>query len=430
MLLRTVLIAFIMCFISVNAYSAELTRSSANPKFDSLKQYYKIPNFKIGGKYDLANEASFEFGAEGGVTLESLGADPLQVAYIALGTPHLGKDGKIDNAILINTYYSGDSTIMYTFWAEPHPFATGGPYIGKGKIFDTDKYYVIIADAVGLWGASKPSAGLGIKFPHYNLYDLVQANYRLLKDKLNVGKLKLVTGMSMGANQTYAWGVMHPDSMEAIMPIGGCTASDKSDPVATWLFALMTAAIQSDPVWKETKGDYYDRPKDKHPNQGMMFGWSVLGLTGWTFEYTVNLPWDKVKPSVFYWEPKDGESAGLARQAASYDCVDIMWRNWAGDYYNVNDQLGRIKAKTFVIHVTGDNWLIYSKAVKSVSMIKGAKLYGFAHPMAHYGVFGAPGVAKDQIQMLLDGKMPPGKDPFAAAAAEQPKKKSGAVFAK
>jgi homoserine O-acetyltransferase len=301
---------------------------------------------------------------------------------------------------------------MYTLWAEQHPLAVDGPYIGKGKIFDTDKYYIILTDALGIWGASKPSAGLGIKFPHYTIYDLVQANYRLLKDKLNVGKLKLVTGVSMGAMQTYAWAVMHPDSMEAIMPIEGETATDKADPAAKWLFNLMATAIQSDPVWKETKGDYYDRPKAQHPNQGVMFGWSVLGLTGWTFDYTASLPWDKVKGNVFYWEPKDGESADLAKQAAIYDSVDLLWRNWSFDYYNVNDQLYRIKAKTLVIHTTTDNWFPYSKAVKSVSMIKDAKLFGYAHPLAHYGAFVAPNVAKDQIQMLLDGKMPPGKDPF------------------
>ena len=58
------------------------------------------------------------------------------------------------------------------------------------------------------------------------------------------------------------------------MPIGGITATD---PISRWLFTLMTAAMQSDPVWQKTKGDYYNLPKDQHPNKGMMFGWSVPG---------------------------------------------------------------------------------------------------------------------------------------------------------
>ena len=47
----------------------------------------------------------------------------------------------------------------------------------------------------------------------------------------------------------------------------------------------MTAAIEADPVWQATKGDYYKLPKEKHPLPGVAFGWSVLGLTGYDFGY-------------------------------------------------------------------------------------------------------------------------------------------------
>ena len=70
------------------------------------------------------------------------------------------------------------------------------------------------------------------------------------------------------------------------MPIGGTTQSDAEDPVGNWTFQLMTAAIESDPVWQATKGDYYKLPKEKHPLAGVAFGWSVLGLTG----YDLRLP--------------------------------------------------------------------------------------------------------------------------------------------
>ena len=52
------------------------------------------------------------------------------------------------------------------------------------------------------------------------------------------------------------------------MPIGGTTQSDADDPVGNWTFQLMTAAIESDPVWQATKGDYYKLPKEKHPVAG------------------------------------------------------------------------------------------------------------------------------------------------------------------
>ena len=59
----------------------------------------------------------------------------------------------------------------------------------------------LFVDALGLWGASKLSDGLGRKFPVYSYYDVVHLNYRLLRDHLKVGKVVLATGVSMGATR-------------------------------------------------------------------------------------------------------------------------------------------------------------------------------------------------------------------------------------
>ncbi len=280
--------AAVLVFVSlaINAHAESVTGLSGVPYLHSLKKFYSIPNFKIGGQYEFGNEATYEFGGKGGVTLESLGQEPLRVAYIAVGSPQRDENGKITNAVIISPYYSGDSTFMYYFWYEGqkgNAFSRGA-VVGPGKLIDTNKYYVIFLDALGLWGASKPSDGLGIKFPRYTTIDYVQANYRLLKDELGVAKVKLATGVSMGAIQSYVWAVLHPDYVEAIMPIAGITAGD---PVIRWLFQLMTAAMKSDPVWHETHGDYYHLPKEKHPNKGMMFGWSILGQSGLSFDFRV-----------------------------------------------------------------------------------------------------------------------------------------------
>ncbi|MBI4964589.1 MAG: alpha/beta hydrolase [Desulfomonile tiedjei] len=373
-----------------------ITRLSGVPDLESLKKYYSVPNFAIGGKYDVQNEASFEFGGTGGVTLESLGREPLRLSYIAVGTPQRDKDGKIVNAVIVSSYYSGDSAFMYFFWYDGqkgNAFAEG-PYVGPGKLIDTDKHYVIFLDALGLWGTSKPSDGLGMKFPKYSISDCVQANYRLLKDHLGVAKVKLATGVSMGGIQSYVLAVLHPDFVEAIMPIGGITASD---PVSRWLFQLMTAAMQSDPVWQKTKGDYYSLPKDQHPNKGMMFGWSVLGETGFGFDFRVKQKWDEVKKEVFFWEPKDGEGANLVSKAKDFDVDDLLCRNQCLETYDINDQLGRIKAKTLILHVKNDQWLRYVLAEEAASRIQGAKLVGYESPLAHYAVFRGPNVCKDAV---------------------------------
>ncbi len=392
----TAFLVLVFLAVTTGLYAGEITRRSGVPALDSLKKYYSIPNFKIGGKYELGNEAAYEFGGTGGVTLESLGAKPLRTAYIAVGTPTKDKDGKIVNAVLISPYYSGDASFCYFFWYDGQKgngFAKGA-VVGPGKLIDTTKFYVIFVDALGLWGASKPSDGLGLKFPKYSLLDMVQANYRLLKDHLGVGKVKLATGVSMGGMQSYAWAVMHPDFVEAIMPIGGMT---KMDNVPRWLFQLMSAAMKSDPVWRATKGNYYNLPKEKHPNKGMMFGWSILGESAFDFDFRSIQKWDKIEKDVFYWEPKGDQGKNLLKKAADYDVIDLLYRNQRMDVFNIDGQLGLIKAKTLVINVQNDNWIRTAVAKETVKKIKGAKLVTFPSPLAHYAVFRGPNKVKDEV---------------------------------
>jgi homoserine O-acetyltransferase/O-succinyltransferase len=73
--MKRLLICLLLLAVSASAAFAQpFTRRSSQEKHDSLKKYYEIPNFKLGGKYDLANPSKWEFGGENGVTLESLAA--------------------------------------------------------------------------------------------------------------------------------------------------------------------------------------------------------------------------------------------------------------------------------------------------------------------------------------------------------------------
>lgn len=60
----------------------------------------------------------------------------------------------------------------------------------------------------------------------------------------------------------------------------------------------MTAAIESDPVWQSTYGDYYKLPVDEHPRAGVAFGWSVLGSTGYDFGYRSTQSFASVQPEL------------------------------------------------------------------------------------------------------------------------------------
>ena len=384
-----------------------LTPNSGTMEFDHMKRQYEIPNFRIGGKYNLdADPETWRNGGEGGTTLESLGAAPLKVAYIAVGTPKRNDRGEIINAVIVNTFYSGDSTNMYNFWYDGQPGNgfSGGAVVGPGKAIDTNKYYVVFLDALGLWGTSKPSDGLGRKFPHYSYFDMVQSNYRLLRDHLKIAQVEVATGVSMGATQSWVWGVMYSPSgfVKAIMPIGGTTASDGDDPIGAWTFLLAQAAIESDPKWRATNGNYYHLPVDQHPKQGLQFMWSRLQLTGFTFPVRSATPWDKIEREVFYWEPTGNQSAAWIARVKNEDPVDFWYRNDSGFNYNINKDLKRIKARTLVVHVDTDKWLIVDNARKAAQAVDGAVFASFSDPTAHYAVFKAPNVLKDTIKSFVD----------------------------
>jgi homoserine O-acetyltransferase len=378
-----------------------LTPRSVVTKLDDQKKTYEVPNFRIGGKYDLAQPATWANGGVGGTTLESLGAKPARTAYMAVGTPRRNAQGEIVNAIVINSYYSGDATAMWNNWIAGQAGNTfsGGALVGKGLLFDTDRFYVIFVDALGLWGASKPSDGLGRKFPVYSYYDVVHLNYRLLRDQLKVGKVVLATGVSMGATQAYYWGLMYPDFVQAVMPIGGATATDGEGPMAAWTFQLAKAALESDPVWVETKGNYYNLPKDKHPNRGVAFHWSVLQLTGYELQHRQSQGWDVVQREVFSWDPdpRMGPNAGAnqANLAKIFDGVDLWYRDTVGEIHNVNALLPTMKPRTLVVHVENDQWLISDKARASAQAIPGGQYTSLSSPIAHYAVFSALNTMRD-----------------------------------
>jgi homoserine acetyltransferase len=384
-------------------WNKPITRPSGVRSLDPLKKYYLIPEFRVGGSYELGGQELWEFGGRDGVTLESLGSGPLRTAYIAEGTPKYDEHGRIDNAIIINSYYSGDSTWMRYFWFSGQPgnqFALG-PVVGPGELIDTNEFYLVFLDALGLWGASKPSDGLGLKFPQYSLYDVVQANYRLLRDHLNIGRIRLSAGVSNGGTQSYIWALLHPEFVDAIMVLGGLV-STLDDPVIRWTFELMSQAMKSDPVWRETNGDYYHLPKEEHPNRGMMFGWSIILRDAMNLDHRIEMGWEETQKEVFSWRGEGDMGVGLKEKARNYDVNDLLMRNRTQENFHLTPHLETIKAKTLIMHVEDDLWLRPKPALKAAELIPDARYYSFANKLGHYGLFQAPNIMREKVSEFFE----------------------------
>ena len=61
----------------------------------------------------------------------------------------------------------------------------------------------------------------GARFPKVTAYDNIVQLHRLIVEKFGIERIKLATGWSMGALQSYHWAALFPDMVERILPFQG-----------------------------------------------------------------------------------------------------------------------------------------------------------------------------------------------------------------
>jgi homoserine O-acetyltransferase len=173
----------------------------------------------------------------------------LRIHYRTLGTPRRDENGIVRNAVLIlhGTTGHGSNFLRPEF---------AGELFGKGQLLDATHYYIILPDGIGHGKSSKPSDGLHAKFPRYGYRDMIEAQYQLLTQGLRVNHLRLVMGTSMGGMHTWLWGEMHPDFMDALMPLASLP-TQISGRNRMWR-RMIIDDIRTDPEWQD--GEYKTQP--------------------------------------------------------------------------------------------------------------------------------------------------------------------------
>lgn len=180
---------------------------------------------------------------------------PITLAYETYGSLNSEKN----NAILIAHALSGNAHAAgYHSEADTYP-GWWDAYIGPGKAFDTDRYFVICSNVIGgCDGSTGPSSTdpetgspFGLSFPMVTIRDMVNAQWHLVQH-LGVKKLLCVTGGSMGGMQALKWAIRYPDMVQSVIAIA-TSASVSAQAIA--FNEVGRQAIFKDPSWHE--GDYY-----------------------------------------------------------------------------------------------------------------------------------------------------------------------------
>jgi homoserine O-acetyltransferase/O-succinyltransferase len=238
----------------------------------------------------------------------------LKIHYTTVGTL------RGDNAVLImhGTGGTGKAFLSAQF---------GEVLFGPGQVLDATRYFIILRDGIGHGKSSKPSDGLGDRFPHYDYDDMVTADYRMLTEGLGVKHLRLVMGTSMGGMQSWVWGVKYPDFMDALMPLA------------------------SAPVEIAGRNRYFRRmvmdPLRADPVNGLRT--AIYTLTMMT---SSPLQLQKQAPTRDQADKLFDES--IQKRLASTSGIDMLYQFDSSRTYNPSPDLEKIKAPLFAINSADD----------------------------------------------------------------------------
>jgi homoserine O-acetyltransferase/O-succinyltransferase len=255
------------------------------------------------------------------------------ISYVTHGTLNASKS----NAILMVTAISGNHHRLDFM-------------IGPGKALDPDKYFIICTDAISNGLTTSPSnskAQPRMQFPKFVIRDMVESQYRLVKEKFGIDHLVAVIGPSMGGMQTLQWGVSHPDFMDALVAIVPLAKTP------AWTVAVLQAtreAIMDDPAWKDGN---YEAP----PEKGIRLWRDILNLAARTPDmYSAQF---KNGMDVLPWMTEQ-ENAMMK----AFDADDWIYQTWAYERHDVGTTpgfngdtakaLASIRAKTLILTGTKD----------------------------------------------------------------------------
>ncbi len=305
-----------------------------------------------------------------------------KLAYKTFGT----LNAKKDNVIVYPTWYSGQH--YDNEWL-----------VGSGMALDPANYFIIIPNMLGNGLSSSPSNTAepynAARFPDVTAYDNVVLQNRLVAEKFGIEKIKLVTGWSMGALQTFHWGALFPEKVERILPFCGSAKCSRHNFV---FLEGVKAALTADAAFAD--GWYKEKPQ-----RGLRAMARVYA--GWGFSqafYRQNLDIKTLGYSsledflVAFWEgfflPKDANN--LLTMLWTWQNGDISANEkFKGDF---DKALGAIKCKAFVMPGQTDLYFPPEDSQYEVSKMPNAELRPIPSVWGHFA--GGPGTNPVDVKFL------------------------------
>jgi homoserine O-acetyltransferase len=292
---------------------------------------------------------------------------PFTLAYETYGTLNADRS----NVILICHALSGDAHVAGYHTDDPDEKpGWWDEAVGPGKMFDTDRFFVICSNVIGgCQGSTGPSSPApdgkpyALRFPFVTVSDMVEAQRRLL-DHLGIERLFAVTGGSMGAMQALQWGVAYPERVEFVIFLAGTTRSSAQHIAFN---ETGRQAIYADSNWNN--GDYYGGTP---PHGGLAVARMVAHIT-YMSELSLENKFgrklqngDSQIPYRFV-EPEFEVESYLAYQGQKFvqrfDANSYLYITKAIDYFDLGADYGSLRAAlsctrcAFLVVTFSSDWL-------------------------------------------------------------------------
>ncbi|WP_191059990.1 alpha/beta fold hydrolase [Geminicoccus harenae] len=290
-----------------------------------------------------------------------------KLAYATRGKLNAARD----NAVLVPSWYTGTHADSETFM------------LGADRALDPNKYFIILTNLLGNSLSSSPSNSPAPvdrgRFPKVTIHDNVRLQHQLVTERLGIERLRLVTGFSMGACQTFQWAAQYPDMVQAACPIAGSARTGNYNKV--FLLALRRT-LELDPAFQD---GFYDRP----PVRGIQAFATIYAGWGTSepfFREEAFRPLGSrstVEHVADFWEPFFArcDANNLLSQLWTWEQGDISANPAHGG--DLEAALGAIKARTIIVPIDNDRYFPPVDSQAEARHIPNAEVRVVASPWGH-----------------------------------------------
>lgn len=273
--------------------------------------------------------------------------------------------------------------------------------VGPGRLFDTDRYFVVCVNMLGSpYGSSSPSSinpetgrPFFFDFPKVTVRDMVKASI-IVRKHLGIDTVDLLVGSSIGGFQAIEWAVMEPEVFKRAVFIA--TASRETP----WLGAGVEAqrmALEADYTFRECKD--LDGGKE-----GLKCARAQALITYRSAEGYNRTQFETDEDTLFSGRVASYERYQGEKLAKRFDAYSYWYLAWSLDSHNVGRgrggvaaALGTIKAVVDVIAVDSDGLFPPAEMEDIAKSIPGSKFHVITSAFGHDGFL----LENDQLTEII-----------------------------